>query len=59
MKTFRHPRWTGKRDYECTNVCACQAETAPDAEWIEDSGAIAPNMTQLWIERGVRYWGYL
>lgn len=59
MKTYRHIHWTGKRDYECTNVCACQAEAAPNAYWIEDAAAIAPNMTRLWIECGVQYFGYL
>lgn len=63
MKTYRHINWNGKRDYECTNVCACRAEAAPDANWIEDAQAIAGGMTRLETRTQggatVEYWGYL
>jgi hypothetical protein len=51
-----------KRDYEATNIAACS---------IIDKGAKVPagyepvkadfvaNMTPLWIEAGVQYWGWL
>jgi hypothetical protein len=31
MKTFKNTKFT-RRDYEATNVVACQAETAPAEE---------------------------
>ena len=38
MTTFKNTNFT-KRNYECTNVVFCQAETAPDANWVECEGA--------------------
>jgi len=57
--TFKNKAWDGKRDYECTNVVACVAEHAPDASWIECDDRILNGLTQLWIIRDVRYFGYL
>lgn len=56
--TFRNTRFT-KRDYECTNVVACEAEAAPDARWEECSPDVLAGLTHLWTERGVRFYGYL
>ena len=59
MKTFKHKLWDGKRNYECTNVIACRAESAPTADWIECDDTILTGLTKLWIERGVQYYGHL
>ncbi len=57
MKTFKNKNFK-KRDYETTNVVFCQSEKAPNENWIEcDESEI--NCTQLWIENGVKYFGYL
>lgn len=63
MAIFRNKNFT-KRDYEATNVVACQAEFAPDANWVltthEELNAMLRSPVQpLWIERGVQYYGYL
>ena len=34
MKTFKNINFT-KRNYECTNIVFCQAENAPDTNWVE------------------------
>lgn len=57
MKSFKNKNFT-KRNYECTNVVFCKAESAPNENWIEcDESEI--NCEQLWIENNVRYFGYL
>jgi hypothetical protein len=58
MKTFKNKNFT-KRNYECTNVVFCQAETAPDANWVECNENEIGNCQQLWLQNGVRYFGYL
>jgi hypothetical protein len=61
MRTFRNTNFT-RRDYEATNIVACVAETAPetpDNRWQPADDAVLVGLTQLWIERGVRYYGYL
>jgi hypothetical protein len=58
MKTFKNVKFV-KRDYEATNIVACQAESAPNENWIECDEAVLAKLTQLWIENGVRYFGYL
>lgn len=58
METFKNVNFT-KRNYECTNIVACVAEQAPNANYAPADEAILENLTQLWIENGVRYYGYL
>lgn len=61
MTTYRN-RYFVKRDYECTNLVACVAETAPqtpDNQWIEDDDCILEGLTQLYIQNGVRFYGWL
>lgn len=58
MKTFKNANFT-KRDYECTNIIACVAEKAPEGNWIECDDSVLQSLTQLWIERGVAFYGYL
>lgn len=57
--TFRDRHFT-KRNYECTNVVACQAEEAPetsDDRWVASEDALR-GLDYLWTERGVSYYGY-
>ena len=57
MKTFKNKNFI-KRDYECTNIVFCEAETAPNENWIEcDSKENVLN--QLYMIDNVRYFGYL
>jgi hypothetical protein len=58
LRVFRNVNFI-KRDYECTNVVACQAEVRPGPEWVEADPAILAKLTQLWILGDVRYFGYL
>jgi hypothetical protein len=58
MKTFKNVNFT-RRDGECTNVVACQAEQPPGAQWVECDPAILAGLDQLWIQAGVRFFGYL
>lgn len=61
MQTFKNRNFT-KRDYEATNIVACVAETAPetpDNRWEPTDDAILAKLTPLWIEAGVRFYGYL
>lgn len=52
-----------KRDYDCTNIVACQPIDG-GAAIIRDGyepcdASILVGLTPLWIERGVRYFGHL
>lgn len=58
MKTFKHSKPV-KRNYECTNIVACQAESKPAGDWVECDESELDSLTQLWTERGVRYFGWL
>jgi hypothetical protein len=58
MTTFKNKNFT-KRNYECTNVVFCIAETAPNENWIATDEAMPSSMIQLRIENGVRYFGWL
>jgi hypothetical protein len=58
MTTYRNVHFT-RRDYETTNVVACQAEVAPNANYVACDDTILRGLTKLWIERGVQYFGYL
>ena len=58
MKTLRNTKYT-KRDYEATNVIACQAVAAPDSHWVECSEAVLVGLQPLWIVNGTRFYGHL
>ena len=65
MKTFKNKHFTGKRNYECTNVVACQSTSAPDDNWIECDESILslPGVQKLYSETAdgqtVQYFGWL
>jgi hypothetical protein len=61
--TFRNKNWT-KRNYECTNVVACEAEVAPAGNWVPVDQAYVEAILnrggcQSWLAAGVRYYGWL
>jgi hypothetical protein len=64
MTIYRNTRFT-ERNYECTNVVACELVDAgariPEGYEVANDAfrAYARNLTPLWIEAGVRYYGYL
>lgn len=59
MTTYINKHFT-KRNYECTNIVACVAEANPDAaKWEVADASVLAGLTQLWTERGVRFYGYL
>lgn len=58
MKTFKNKNFV-KRNYDCTNVVFCKAESAPDSNWIECDEDEIGDCDQLWIKGDVRYFGYL
>lgn len=59
MLTFRNKNYT-KRNYECTNVICCQAEKKPETgDWQQCEDHEIKGLTQLFIQAGVRYFGYL
>lgn len=58
IKTFRNTKFI-KRNYECSNVAACQAEVSPGPQWEECDESLIANMQKLWITGDVRYFGWL
>lgn len=59
MKTFKHARFDGKRDYECTQICFCIAASAPTEFWAETSEEIPASMIQIERCGDVRFFGWL
>lgn len=62
--TFIHKNWSGARDYEATNVVAAESDHQLGIAWrridhSEFNALIARGARQLWIENGVRYFGWL
>ena len=57
-KTFRNTAWT-HRNYECTNLVACQATVAPGPKWIETDSSILDGLTKLHSQAGATFFGYL
>jgi len=56
--TFKNRNFT-KRNYECTNIVACEADAPPADYFVPCDPAELKGLTHLWTERGVRYFGYL
>lgn len=57
VKTFKNKHFV-KRDYESTNVVFCEAEAAPNENWIECEPE-ENKLDQLYIQGNVKYFGYL
>lgn len=58
LKPYRNVNFK-KRDPECTNIVGCMAEDAPNANYKPCDASEIKGLQQLWIEDGVRYFGYL
>lgn len=65
MEVFKNTHFT-KRNYECTNVVACELirdALQPNPKAPEGYEACDPEilsgLTSLWIEAGVRYYGHM
>ena len=60
MKTFKNRNFV-KRNYETTNLVFCQAEIAPNENWIEcESFEIdLLGCSKLYLSDNVRYFGWL
>ena len=62
MKTFKNKNFK-KRDYEATNIVACQSEKAPNDSWIESDDSALGGLSPLWIETingsRVQFFGWL
>ena len=61
MKTFKNTAFKN-RHYETTNIVFCQSEKAPEGnDWEEckEDDLSATNCTQIYMQAGVRYYGYL
>jgi len=58
MKTFKNNNWK-QRDYECENIVACQSDKTMGPEWEPCGELILVDLTMLYREAGVDYWGYL
>ena len=60
MKTFKNINFT-KRNYECTNIVFCQAENAPDTNWVEceEKEIELLKCVPLHVKDDVRYFGYM
>ena len=60
MTTFKNANFA-KRDFKATNIVFCQAETAPDSNWVECKAVEIEllNCYQLYKQNEVRYFGWL
>lgn len=48
-----------KRDYEATNIVAAESESAPGKEWYRVNCKVLIGLTLIYIENGIKYYGYL
>lgn len=58
LKTFKNTNYT-TRNYEVTNVVACQAPSAPGPQWVECDPSTLDKLQQLWKQGDATYFGYL
>lgn len=66
MKVFKNTAFT-KRNYDCTNVVACEAENNElflamglvSGNWVECDRSNLNGLSQLYVRCGVRFYGYL
>lgn len=57
MKTFKNTQYKNINT-ELSNIVFCQSETAPNENWTEVDET-ENNLNQLYMQNGVRYFGYL
>ena len=58
MTTYKNINFT-KRNYDCTNIVACVAESAPNENWVECDESVLDGLMKLHSINGVAYYGYL
>lgn len=58
MTIYKNTKFT-KRDYEATNIVACEADVKPSDDYEETDASILIGLTSLYVQNGVRYYGYL
>jgi len=66
MKVFKNTAFI-KRNYDCTNVVACEAENNEmfqemgliPSNWVEGDRSILNGLSQIYMRCGVRFYGYL
>ena len=61
MKTFKNAKFQ-TRDSETTNIVCCKSESKPtfgNQEWIECDESELEGLTQLYMQAGVRFFGYM
>ena len=55
---FRNTKYT-RRNYDCTNVVACEAERAPSRDYVPCDRAELNDLSYLYSANGVSYFGHL
>ena len=59
MKTFKNTNFKS-RDYECTNIVACVGHMKPNSDnWVMCNSSVLSNLTKLYTQNGITYYGYL
>lgn len=58
MAVFKNKNWT-KRDYEVTNIVACVADAAPNDNYVPADESALENISHIFTQNGVQYYGYL
>lgn len=58
MNIYRNTKFT-KRNYECTNIVACVAESAPASNYEACSDDLLRGLTRLHTQNGATFYGYL
>ena len=70
MSIYRNKNWRG-RNYACTNLVACEVLRPSEGTcldnpvkldqsiWVYDPNYPIDKLTSLYIEAGIRYYGYL
>ena len=63
MSTYKNRNYV--RDHNCTNVVACVAAFPPDGKapdvgaWLESGAWLLKNLTHLYTQNDVKYYGHL
>lgn len=57
-QVFRNKKYI-VRNYDCTNIVACVADSAPNKNYLPCEPNIIDKLTKLYTENGVTYYGYL
>lgn len=58
MAAFKNKNFK-KRDYECQNVVACTAYTAPNENFVPCENKELHGLDFLYEQAGVRYYGFM